>query len=339
MSFASDNNAGVSEQVINALRQANESYAISYGSDIWTEKAYQAFHQEFGDSIDIYFVNNGTAANVLALSAYVQSYHAVICSRLAHMAVDECGAPEAQLGVKLMTLPTLDGKITALQVEEAIHGLGVEHHAQIRGVSVTQPTELGQLYTLEEIKEISRVCRRHGLFLHMDGARISNAAVALNLSLRQVTRDCGVDVLSLGGTKNGLMGAEAVVFFDPAVSKDFKFRRKQSMQLQSKMRFLSAQFLAFFENEHWKVNARVANQMAKYLEDQVRELPRLKIVHPASANALFVQLPKSVISALQNEFFFYVWDEKESIVRWMTSFRTTQSEVDRFVERIRELLV
>jgi threonine aldolase len=257
-SFASDNNAEVHPKVLRALSAANQGHVVGYGDDAYTASAVRQFKKQFGNDIEVFFVFNGTAANCLALKAFTNSYHAVICPEGAHINVDECGAPEKFTGCKLVPIPTRDGKLTVEAVQAAYHGIGVEHHVQPRVISITQATEVGTVYRPEEIRRLAAFAHDHGMFLHVDGARIANAAAALGLGLRQSTRDLGVDVLSFGATKNGGMGAEAVVFFDPARAADFKFYRKQGMQLASKMRFLSAQFEALFKNDLWLQNASSA---------------------------------------------------------------------------------
>jgi threonine aldolase len=337
-SFASDNNAGVHPEVLKGLSAVNQGHVVGYGDDAYTASAIRQFKRRFGADIEVFFVFNGTAANCLALKALTNSYHAVICPEGAHINVDECGAPEKFTGCKLVSIPTRDGKLTLEAVQAAYHGVGVEHHVQPRVISITQATEVGTVYRPEEIRKLAAFAHEHKMFLHVDGARIANAAASLGLSLRQATRDLGVDVLSFGATKNGGMGAEAVVFFDPARAADFKFYRKQGMQLASKMRFLSAQFEALFKNDLWLQNARHANRMAQLLKRELSKIARVKIVYKVEANEVFAQIPRRAIAKLQKRYFFYVWDEAESVVRWMCSWDTTESDVKQFVEFVRQTL-
>src|SRR5216683_7734925 len=260
-SFASDNNAGIHPDIIKAIGAVNHGHVVGYGDDAYTQSAVKKFPEHFGEDINVYFVFNGTAANVLSLKALTESYHAVICSEAAHIYTDECGAPEKFTGCKLIPIATRDGKLTVESVEHAYHGIGDQHHVQPRVISITQSTEVGTVYRPEEIQALGRFAHDRDMFLHMDGARIANAAASLGLNLRQATRDLGVDALSFGGTKNGLMGAEAVVFFDKKLSRNFHYLRKQGMQLASKMRFISAQLDTLLSNDLWLKNARHANRM------------------------------------------------------------------------------
>jgi threonine aldolase len=286
----------------------------------------------------VFFVFNGTAANCLGLKALTNSYHAVICAEAAHIYVDECGAPEKLTGCKLIPIPTQDGKLTVEAVRAAYHGIGIEHHVQPRVVAITQCTEVGTVYKAEEIRQLARFAHERGMFLHMDGARIANAAASLALGLRQATRDLGVDVLSFGATKNGGMGAEAVVFFDPKLAANFKFYRKQGMQLASKMRFLSAQFEALLKDGRWLRNAQHANRMAQLLKRELSKIPQVKVAYKVEANGVFVKVPRPAIAKLQKRYFFYMWDEAQSMVRWMCSWDTTEADVKQFVGFLRRSL-
>jgi threonine aldolase len=335
--FASDNNAGVHPEILEAMGRVNNGHVVSYGDDPYTQKAMEDFKDHFGEKIDVYFVFNGTAANVLGIKALSQSYHAVICSDLAHLQVDECGAPEKYTGCKLLTVPSPDGKLTPEGIRKHLHGFGFEHHAQPRIISVTQSTEMGTVYTSEEIRDIAELAHSFGMYVHMDGARIANAAVSLGKDFREITVDTGVDVLSFGGTKNGMMYGEAVVFFNPGMSRDFKYIRKQGMQLGSKMRFISAQFSALLSGDLWKKNAAHANSMAAYLAERIKLTGRIEITQPVEANAVFAIFPPEMIPRLQEKFFFYVWNEITSEVRWMTSYDTTREDVDSFVSEIETL--
>jgi threonine aldolase len=331
-SFASDNNAAVHPEALEAIRRANQGHVVGYGDDPHTESAIEKFREHFGADVAVFFIFNGTAANVLSLQALARPFHAVLCPELSHIYTDECGAPEKFTGCKLVPLTAPGGKLTVDTVAHAYHGIGDQHHVQPRVISITQATEMGTVYKPAEIEALARFAHERKMFLHMDGARISNAAAAQQLTLRQATRDLGVDVLSFGGTKNGLMGVEAVVFFRPELAEDFSFVRKQGMQLASKMRYMSAQMGALLTNELWRRNAEHANRMARLLEQEVKKIPRVKIVYPVEANGVFAQIPRAAIQKIQDRYFFYVWSEEESVVRWMCSFDTTEEDVREFAE-------
>jgi threonine aldolase len=337
-SFASDNNASIHPAVLEAIAAANHGHTVGYGDDPYTRSAIRQFQQHFGSDIDVFFVFNGTAANCLSLKALTSSYHAVICSEAAHICTDECGAPEKFTGCKLIPIPTPDGKLTVESVKHAYHGIGDQHHVQPRVISITQSTEMGTVYKPVEIKSLAKFAHDRNMVLHMDGARIANAAASLGLNLGQATRDLGVDVLSFGGTKNGLMGAEAVVFFDKKLGEDFRFLRKQGMQLASKMRFTSVQFEALLSSDLWLKNAQHANRMAQLLKRDLSKIPNVKIVYKVEANGVFAQIPRKAIAKIQKRYFFYVWNEDESVVRWMCSFDTTEEDVKEFARFVEEIV-
>jgi threonine aldolase len=331
-SFASDNNAGVHPEVLKAISAVNQGHAVGYGDDPYTASAERHFNRHFGDDVAVFFVFNGTAANCLSLKALTNPYHAVICAEGAHIYVDECGAPEKLTGCKLIPIPAPIGKLTVAAVRAAYHGIGDQHHVQPRVISITQATEVGTVYKPAEIRALADFAHDRQMFLHVDGARIANAAASLGKTLSECTRDVGVDVLSFGATKNGGMGAEAVVFFDPKLAGDFKFYRKQGMQLASKMRYLSAQFDALFKDDLGLKNARHSNRMAQLLKRELSNIPAVKIVYPVEANGVFARIPRSAIPKLLKRYFFYPWDAEESVVRWMCSWDTTESDVKQFVE-------
>lgn len=335
-SFASDNNAGVHPEVLEAISAANVGHTVGYGDDPYTASAVRKFEEHFGSGIEVFFVFNGTAANVLGLKALTESYHAIICTDYAHIHTDECGAPERFIGCKLIIIPNQNGKLTVEAVSHVYHGIGDQHHVQPHVISITQATEMGTVYQPEEIQALAKFAHDRGMFLHMDGARIANGAVSLGQNLRQATRDLGVDVLSFGGTKNGAMGGEAVVFFNKALARNVQFLRKQGMQLASKMRFIAVQFEALLTNDLWQKSALHANRMARLLEKEVRQIPKVKIVYPVEANGVFAQIPHSAIARLQERYFFYVWSEEESIVRWMCSFDTTEEDIRQFAKFVAE---
>lgn len=336
--FASDNNAGVHPNILKAIEQANRGHVVGYGDDPYTQEAIALFKKEFGQDTEVFFVFNGTGANVLALSSATNSFNSIICADTAHIQVDECGAPEKLTGCKLLPVPSQKGKITPEGIKQYLHGFDFEHHSQPRVISISQVTELGTVYAVEEIKAITTLAHEYGLLVHMDGARLANAAVALNLPFRDFTRDAGVDMLSFGGTKNGLLMGEAVLFFNPDLTKYTKYIRKQNMQLFSKMRFVGAQFLAYFKDELWKTNAQHANQMAKLLEREILKLGKVQLTQETEANGVFAIVPTEIIPKLQEEYFFYVWDESRSEVRWMTSFDTTEEDIHGFVKLIDRLI-
>ena len=336
--FASDNNAGIHPDILDAIAAVNQGHVPGYGGDSITEKAIACFKKEFGNNIDVYFVFNGTGANVISLSSLTNSYHSVICADTAHIQVDECGAPEKFTGSKLLPIKSVNGKISPDEINKHLHGFGFEHHSQPGIISISQVTELGTVYTVEEIRAITDLAHQHGMYVHMDGARIANAAVSLNLPFKAFTIDSGIDVLSFGGTKNGMLMGEAVVFFNPELSRQTKYIRKQGAQLFSKMRFISTQFIAYFENDLWKSNASHANKMAELLYLEISKIENIRLTRPTEANGVFAIIPKGIIPQLQEKYFFYVWDEFISEVRWMTSFDTTEEDIRDFVETLKRLL-
>jgi threonine aldolase len=336
--FASDNYAGVLPEVLDAVAAANTGHAVAYGEDEWTARVEELFRSHFGDEARAALVFNGTGANVVALQALTRPYEAVICASTAHLNVDECGAPERVAGLKLLTVDTPDGKLTPALVEPRLVRFGEEHAVQPKVVSITQSTELGTVYTPDEISALADQAHGHGMLLHVDGARLSNAAAALGLSLRAITTDSGVDAVSFGGTKNGLMLGEAVVFLRAGLGADVAFLRKQSMQLASKMRFISAQFEALLSADLWLRTATHANAMAARLAAAVSAIEGLKVTQRAEANAVFAVLPPQATTYLQERWRFYVWDETTGEVRWMCSWDTTEEDVDEFVADVQAAL-
>jgi threonine aldolase len=336
--FASDNTAGIHPDVLAAIAAANTDHAVAYGSDSWTAAAVDRFREHFGPETEVFLVYGGTGANVLGLQLLARPHEAVLCAETAHIHADECGAPERYLGCKLLAVPSRDGKLRPADIVGQLKGIGNEHHVQPRVVSVTQATEYGTVYRPEELGALAEVARRHELRLHMDGARLANAAASLGLPLRAITGEVGVDVLTFGGTKNGLLGAEAVVVFDPALARDFRFQRKQAMQLPSKMRFLGAQFAALLADDLWRRNADKANRMARLLADLASQVPGVTITQPVEANAVFATVPREHLAALQERFFFYVWDEPRTEVRWMAAFDTTEEDVRAFARHLHAVL-
>lgn len=334
--FASDNYAGVLPEVLDAIAAANSGHAVAYGGDEWTARAEELLRSHFGDDARAALVFNGTGANVVALQALTRPYQATICASTAHLNVDECGAPEHVAGVKLLAIDTPDGKLTPALVEPRLGRIGDEHAVQPRVVSITQSTELGTVYTPDEIRSLAGQAHEHRMLLHVDGARLANAAAALGLPLRAITTDVGVDAVSFGGTKNGLMLGEAVVFPRAGLGEEVAFLRKQSMQLASKMRFIAAQFEALLSGDLWLRTATHANAMARRLAAAVATVEGVEITQRVQANAVFALLPPVAAAALQERWRFYVWDENTGEVRWMCSWDTTAEDVEAFAEDVRE---
>ncbi|MFY9933119.1 MAG: beta-eliminating lyase-related protein [Streptosporangiaceae bacterium] len=335
-SFGSDNHAGAHPAVLRAISDANAGDAIAYGADAWTERATTELREAFGAD-SAFLVVNGSGANVLGLSVLLRRHEAVICADSAHIRTDECGAPERLLGTKLLSVPAPDGKITPELIAEQLAGRGDEHFAQPGAVAITQSTEFGTCYSLAELRKIADFCRASDLRVFMDGARLANAAAYLDCSLAELA-ECA-DVLSFGGTKNGAMGAEALILMGPGLGADVPYLRKQQTQLMSKMRFVAAQFTALLQDDLWRANAAHANALARRLADGAAAVPGVELVYPVQANAVFARLDPRHIAALQETWFFHVWDAKQSVVRWMTAFDSSKEDVDAFVEGIRSTAV
>jgi len=334
--FASDNYAGVHPEVLAAIAAANGGHQTSYGADVYTARLAQVLAETFAAPVEVYPVFNGTGANVLSLQSMLPRWGAVVCAESAHINTDENAAPERVGGLKLLTVPTADGKLTPELVDRQAWGFGDEHRAQPGVVSITQSTELGTVYAVDEIRAVTDHAHRLGLGVHMDGSRLANAAAALGVPLRTLTTDAGVDVLSLGGTKNGLLGAEAVVVLNPAATTGLTYLRKVDMQLSSKMRFMSAQLLALFDGDLWLRSAGHANAMAMRLYEAVRAIPSVTVTNVPQANAVFAVLPPGVADRLRPRFRFYDWNPATGEVRWMCAFDTTEADVDAFAAAIRE---
>ncbi len=334
--FASDNYAGVHPEVLAAIALANGGHQVAYGEDDYTAHLQDVFRAHFGPRAEAFPVFNGTGANVVALQALTERWGAVVCAASAHIHVDEGGAPERMGGLKLLTVPTPDGKLTPELIDREAWGFDDEHRAQPQVVSITQSTELGTCYTPEEIRAICDHAHERGLAVHLDGSRIANAAATLGVPLRAFTTDAGVDVLSFGGTKNGLLLGECVVVLNPERVRAMKHLRKLSMQLASKMRFVSVQFEALLAGDLWLRSAGHANAMARRLESAVRAVEGVTVVRPVQANAVFALLPREVSERLQKRYRFYFWDESTGEVRWMCSFDTTEEDVDSFAAALAE---
>ncbi len=337
--FASDNWSGVSPQVMEVLLQANQLHHPAYGEeDPLMRQAEKRFQEVFETDCKVFFVYNGTGANVLAVQHLLKSWQAVVAPHSAHLNEDEGGAPEKFTGGKILTVDCPDGKIKSEQVKPFLSSIGFQHHVQPKLITISQVTEMGTLYSVEEIKALADFAHQHQMYLHVDGARIANAAAALGVSFSEMITQTGVDVLSFGGTKNGLMFGEAVVFLRPELAEGFEYNRKQGMQLASKMRFITAQFLAYLENELWKSNAHKANTMAALLADELAKIEGISLSRPTEANGVFALIPKAVIPNLQQEYFFHIWNESRNEVRLMCAFDTTPEDVMGFVAAAKRLM-
>jgi threonine aldolase len=332
-SFGSDNHARVHPAIMAAITDANSGDAVAYGADPWTSAATAELRRRTGALGEVYLVLNGSGANVVGLDLLLGGRHeAVICAETAHINTDECGAAERVLGTKLLTVPTLDGKLTPALIASRLAGRGDEHFAQPSVVCITQSTEFGTCYSLEELAAIRDFCSANGLRVYMDGARLANAAAHLGCGLAELARNA--DALSFGGTKNGAMGVEALIVMTPSLTPSAPYMRKQHGQLASKMRFLGAQLSALLDDDLWYQNAANANAMASRLAAGAASIPGVEIVHPVQSDAVFARLDKEHIAALQKDWMFHVWNEEESVVRWMTAFDTRESDVDEFIAAI-----
>ncbi|MCX6333566.1 MAG: low specificity L-threonine aldolase [Bacteroidia bacterium] len=336
--FASDNNSGVHPDILKELAAVNTGHVIGYGSDIYTEQARQLFKEQLGPDTEVFFVFTGTAANVLGISTITRSFNSLIAADTAHLETDECGAPEKFTGCKVLTVATPDGKITPGMIAKHLHGFDFEHHAQPKVISITQSTEMGTVYSVPEIRKPADLAHSMNMYLHMDGARTANAAVSLGLPFKSFTTDAGVDVLSFGGTKNGMMMGEAVCFLKPGLSADFKYIRKHGMQLASKMRFISAQYIAYFRNDLWKSCASHSNAMASVLANKLKEIKQIRITQPVQSNGIFVIIPKAAAGEVSKHYFFYPWNEITSEYRLMTSWDTTEEDIQQFVDLLKKEL-
>ena len=329
-SFTSDNNSGILPEVLSAIQKVASGHLPAYGREPITQQAIATLQSHFGKNSEVYFVFNGTAANVCGLEAICQSHHSVLCSAQSHLCIDEGGAPEKIAGLKLIPVNHPDGKVHVEDIDAALQRRGDPHCRQLRAVSLTQPTEYGELYSYEELRQIIDFAHSKNLWVHMDGSRLVNAAVSLNLPLSAISSDIGVDVLSFGGTKNGLMWGDAVLFFRRPEGTPFAYLQKQNLQLAGKMRFLSAQFSAWLADDVWQKHARHSLDMAKKLRQCFEAYPQLEITRKTESNAVFVKMPRPLIRELRQHFYFYVWDEKNLECRLMTSFDTSESDLKAF---------
>ena len=337
-SFASDNNSGVHPLVMDAVMKANEDHAVGYGDDRWTTASAGKLKEVFGANASPFFVFNGTGANSVALQAITRSFHSIICAQTGHIYVDECGGPAKMTGSTVIAIPTQDGKLTPELIRPHLHNFGVCHHAQPKAVYISQVSELGTVYTIDEVKAIAALLHTHDMYLHMDGARLANACAYLNCTMKELTVDAGVDILSFGGTKNGMMMGEAVISFRPEITENLPYLRKQSAQLASKMRYLSAQFIPYLENNLWLENALKANRQAARLAAILQQYPQITFTQKVESNQLFLIMPAEAARKLMEKYFFYYWNEAISEVRFVTSWDTTDEDIHQLEQALKEIL-
>lgn len=333
--FMSDNNSGVHSRIIERIAEENMGHNYSYGTDKTTEEAEALIGELLGSDVRVYFTTTGTATNIIGLSGLLRPYEAVVACDTAHINVDECGALERFSGSKILTVPNDNGKLNIEYVKPYLLSLGDHHQSQPKVISISQTTEKGSLYSLEEIRKIADFAHENGMYLHVDGARISNAIVALNSSYKEMITDTGVDLFSFGGTKNGMMIGEAIVVLNQEIGDHYGFMRKQGMQLVSKMRFVTCQFIPYIKENIWYENAKNANEMGIYFRDELMKIPGVSMVDKVETNMLFVKMPKDKIGILESKFDFYVMDEDEGIIRLVTSFDTTREDIDKFISEIK----
>lgn len=339
-SFGSDNNSGVHPRIMQALAEANSDHAIAYGDDPWTSRAKEAISALLdGCGQEPSFLFNGTGANVVALQACTLPFHSILCATTAHIAVDECGAPGKITGASLKEIATPDGKLTPELILPHLHGFGFEHHSQPRVIAISQTTELGTCYTLAEVKALADLAHAHGMILFVDGTRIANACAYLNVSLKAITVDCGVDIFTLGGTKNGLMFGEALIPLRKELADHIKFYRKQTTQLFSKMRFISAQFIPYIQENIWLENARKSNAAAQLLMQKMQKVKGVEITQSVESNALFFILSKDITDKLRERYFFYDWDESRNEMRLVCSWDTSNEDIEQFIGYLKTLTV
>lgn len=338
VSFGSDNHSGIHPQVLAAIYNANTDFCPAYGDDPLTIEVLEQIKELFGGNCDAWFVITGTGANILCLQAVMHSYNAIFCARSAHINTDECGAVQKFTQGRLLPIETAAGKLTPMLIAPHLSGNRDQHHSQAKIISISQSTEYGTLYTLRELKDLADFAHQHNMFLHIDGARLANAAAALNCSLKEMTKDIAADIVSFGGTKNGLLCGEAIISFRPELTSAMRFYRKQASQLLSKMRFISAQYQAYLEDDLYLKNALSANAMAKLLAERLSEIPELIITQEVAVNSLFVVLPRQIIEPLQQKYHFYTWNEEKNEVRLMCSFNTTEKHIENFILDLKALL-
>lgn len=333
--FGSDNHSGVHPELLSAITDCNLLHAPSYGTDDWTLKAQETFQRHFGPRCSAHFVFNGTGANILALKCLLKSYQSVLVSDVAHLLLDESSGPEVTGQIKLVPIPSIEGKVSVQELQKKLVRRGDQHFAQVKAVSITQPTELGTVYSLSELKEIVTFAKKENLLLHMDGSRISNAVVSLKTSFQEMTE--GFDVVSFGGTKNGLLFGEAVLVLNPSFESEVKYYRKQLSQLPSKTRFIANQFNKYLGSDLWNQIAGHSLELAKYLRDRLSEIPECHIDYPVQSNAVFVRIPKTWIKTIRADHFFYVWDENTFSCRLMMSWDSEKSQIDQLIDLMKYL--
>jgi threonine aldolase len=336
-SFASDNNSGVHPEVMKAVVDANTDHAVGYGDDKWTKEAAKVLKSVFGNDAEPFFVFNGTGANSVALQAATRPFNSIICATTAHINVDECGAPARMTGCAIVTIDTLDGKLNPELIRPHLINFGVCHHSQPKAVYISQVSELGTIYTIDEVKAIADLIHQYGMYLHMDGARLANACVSVGCSMKEMTVDAGVDILSFGGTKNGMMMGEAVISFRPELTENLQFIRKQSAQLASKLRYLSCQYIPYIEKGIWKENAKAANDKAVRLAEILKKYPQIKFTQKVESNQLFFIMPARWIEELRKDYYFYMWNEAIGEARLVTSWDTTDEDILRFEKTLSEI--
>lgn len=329
-SFASDNNSGVHPKVMEALSQANVDHAVGYGDDPWTEAATAKIKEVFGESADPFFVFNGTGANCVALQSVTRPFNSILCATTAHINVDECGAPARMSGCSLVPIATKDGKLTPDLIKPYLINFGVCHHSQPKAVYISQVSELGTVYTVDEVRRLADFLHSYNIYLHMDGARLANACVALGCSMREVTVDAGVDILSFGGTKNGMMMGEAVISFRSEITENLMYYRKQSAQLASKQRYLAVQYIPYLSDNLWYDNASKANAMARKLVDILLKHPEISLTQKMESNQVFFIAPKDILDELMKDYYFYYWNEDIAEARLVASWDTTEADLDAF---------
>ena len=337
-SFASDNNSGVHPLILDAVMEANDDHAVGYGDDPWTARATKKIQEVFGEAAQPFFVFNGTGANSVALQAVTRPFNSILCAETAHIFVDECGAPGRMSGCSLVAISTPDGKLTPELILPHLHGFGFCHHSQPKAVYISEASELGTVYTIDEVRVLADLLHHYNMYLHMDGARLANACAYLGCSMKELTVDAGVDILSFGGTKNGMMMGEAVVVFRPELLENMPYIRKQSAQLASKMRYMTAQYVPYLENNLWWKNAVHANACARRLADVLAEFPQIHLTQKVESNQLFFTIPSEPLKKLQENYFFYMWNEETNEARFVTSWDTTEEDILGLEVFLREIL-
>lgn len=338
-SFGSDNHSGIHPQILQAIQAANNGFSIAYGEDTLSEKVLRQIEDMLGGNCSAFFVMTGTGANILSLSSIVHSSDAILCPSTAHINVDECGAPEKFIGCKIVPINHINGKVYPEEVKKHLTGFGFQHHSQPKVLSISQATELGTVYSPSEIKKLADLMHEHNCLLHLDGARIANAAAALNLSIKELTADLGVDALSFGGTKNGLLMGEVIVLFSSIPTEKVLYLRKQLSQLYSKSRYIAAQFEEYLKDDLYLSLAKHANSMAKYLEKRLGEISYINITSPVESNAVFAIIPRNVYEIISKDHFFYIWNEETMEVRWMCSFSTLKEDIDNFITDLKKIKI